>query len=128
MLTFAVCFISKHRRDPLVEPSATHVARQEPDHSCSSGLIAEEEAMLTEDKAVGAAHCLWTVMQTHRILNEIMSRNWDAHHCVQAVLSMHVIRNRVTPVAFDGLSTKLDVLTKIIDKLDGRISTLEKKK
>ena len=86
------------------------------------------DAMLTDDKAVAAAHCLWTVMQTHRLLNEIMSCDWDAHHCVQAVLSMHVIRNCVAPASFDGLTAKLEVLTKMLDKLDGRISILEKKK
>jgi hypothetical protein len=94
----------------------------------STARATGHDAMLTEDKAIGAAHCLWTVMQTHRILNEIMARNWDAHHCVQAVLSMHVIRNRVTPTAFEGLTSKLETLTKLVDKLDGRISTLEKKK
>jgi hypothetical protein len=94
----------------------------------STARATGHDAMLTEDKAIGAAHCLWTVMQTHRILNKIMTRNWDAHHCVQAVLSMHVIRNRVTPTAFEGLTSKLETLTKLVDKLDGRISTLEKKK
>ena len=94
----------------------------------STARATGHDAMLTEDKAIGAAHCLWTVMQTHRILNEIMARNWDAHHCVQAVLSMHVIRNRVTPAAFEGVTSKLETLTKLVDKLDGQISTLEKKK
>ena len=43
MLTFAVYLISKHRRDPLVEPSAYFVARQELDHSWASGAITGEE-------------------------------------------------------------------------------------
>jgi hypothetical protein len=43
MLTFAVYFISKHRRDPLVEPSAYFVARQELDHSWASGAITGEK-------------------------------------------------------------------------------------
>jgi hypothetical protein len=80
------------------------------------------------DKSVKAAHFIWATMQTHRLFSEINNRNWDAHHCVQAVLSMHVVRNRITPSAFDALAVKLDTLTRLVDKLDGRISTLEKKK
>ena len=80
------------------------------------------------DKAVKAAHFLWATMQTHRLFTEIQLVNWDAHHCVQAVLSMHVVRNRITPTAFDTLAGKIDTLTRLMDKLDGRISTLEKKK
>jgi hypothetical protein len=84
--------------------------------------------MFTDDKSVKAAHLLWAVMQTHRLFGEIIAQQWDAHHCVQAVLSMHVVRNRITPTAFDGLSSKLDALIRLVDKLDGRISVLEKKK
>jgi hypothetical protein len=80
------------------------------------------------DPSVKAAHFLWATMQTHRLFAEIHLRNWDAHHCVQAVLLMHVVRNRITPTAFDQLGSKLDTLTRLVDKLDGRISTLEKKK
>ena len=80
------------------------------------------------DKAVKAAHFLWATMQTHRLFNEVHQRGWDAHHCVQAVLSMHVVRNRVTPTAFDNLCSKLETLTRVVDKLDSRLSTLEKKK
>lgn len=67
-------------------------------------------------------------MQTHRLFGEIIAQQWDAHQCVQAVLSMHVVCNRITPTAFDGLSSKLDALIRLVDKLDGRISVLEKKK
>jgi uncharacterized protein YozE (UPF0346 family) len=80
------------------------------------------------DKSVKAAHFLWAAMQTHRLFSEVHLRNWDAHHCVQAVLSMHVVRNRITPSAFEQLGNKLDALTRLLDKLDGRVSTLEKKK
>jgi hypothetical protein len=41
---------------------------------------------------------------------------------------MHVVRNRITPSAFEQLGNKLDALTRLLDKLDGRVSTLEKKK
>ena len=67
-------------------------------------------------------------MQTHRLLQEVHLQNWDAHHCVQAVLSMHMVRNRVTPTAFDSLGSKLESLTRMVDKLDSRLATLEKKK
>jgi hypothetical protein len=80
------------------------------------------------DKSVKAAHFIWATMQTHRLLQEVHLQNWDAHHCVQAVLSMHVVRNRVTPAAFDSLGSKLESLTRMVDKLDSRLATLEKKK
>jgi hypothetical protein len=80
------------------------------------------------DKSVKAAHLLWAAMQTHRLFNEVHLSNWDAHHCVQAVLSMHVVRHRITPSAFDSLAAKVDALTRTLDKLDGRLSTVEKKK
>ena len=80
------------------------------------------------DKSIKAAHLLWAAMQTHRLFTEIHLSNWDAHHCVQAVLSMHVVRHRITPTAFDSLSAKVDALSRTLDKLDGRLSTVEKKK
>jgi hypothetical protein len=84
--------------------------------------------MQVSDRAIGDGNMLWAILQTHRLFDEMMALQWDGHPAVQSVLSMHVIRKRVTPEAFATLEGKNKALTSKVDGLESRLAKLESKK
>jgi hypothetical protein len=57
---------------------------------------------------------LWAMIQVHREMKNIRSRNFRGHPAVAPVITLHVFKTRVTLSAFDTLS---DALKSIKEKL-----------
>ena len=87
-----------------------------------------QDGVQVEDRAVADGNMLWAILQTHRLVEEMMALQWDGHPAVQSVLSLHVFRRSVTPEAFSELTSKVKALTSKVDGLETRLENVEKKK
>ncbi len=54
---------------------------------------AQDSTSMTDDLGISSATVIWAILQTHRLLDEMMAQAWDGHHSIQAVLAMHVLCN-----------------------------------
>jgi len=86
------------------------------------------------DSSTRTTAYLWEMIQVHREMKVIRSHNFRGHPAVAPVIMLHVFKTRMTNTAFEKLSDyfrnldkKISDTRKKIDKVQDRLSKVEKK-
>ena len=72
------------------------------------------------------AQFLWCVLQCHRVMNDFIAKDFRGHPQMVKQISLFMINERVDPVAFLKLETKVHDQASIIDNLEKQVATLKR--
>jgi hypothetical protein len=92
------------------------------------------KANTISDTIVKTTTYLWSISQVHCTMKEIRDTQFRGHPSVAPIINLHVFKTRITASAFTKVGETIKLLTKqisdqqkFLDKLNDRITKLEKK-
>lgn len=72
------------------------------------------------------AQFLWCVLQCHRVMNDFIAKDFRGHPQMVKQISLFMINERVDPVAFGKMETKVADQASTIDSLEKQVAVLKR--
>ena len=72
------------------------------------------------------AKFLWCVLQCHRVMNDFITKDFRGHPQMVKQISLFMINERVDPVAFNKMESKMNKQAEQIDNLEKQVAQMKR--